>query len=170
MSCGSTGPGLRILGLPFEISKTVDSIPSLQLPPSSTLGQSDLKLSKTCWAVVGLNLFVGLALGAAKGRLVFLSTFLKTSLSGERSATVFNPPVVIFGTISLLSRMNVSGPGQNFSAREKKYSFVTAKDHSCMFNMCTIRGFCAGRPGLVNFLPWLDTKHSLPIRKRFQCV
>ena len=147
MSCGSTGPGLRILGLPFDISKTVDSIPSLQMPPSSTFGQSDLKLSKTCWALVGLNLFDGLALGAAKGRLVFLSTFLKTSLSGERSAMVFNPPVVIFGTMFLLSRMNVSGPGQNSSAREKKYSFVTAKDLAlALFNMCTIRGFCAGRP------------------------
>ena len=43
--------------------------------------------------------------------------FRVTSLSGQRTATVFSPAVVRLGTTSFTGSTMVSGPGQNFSAK-----------------------------------------------------
>lgn len=67
ISSGVIGPYLSIRGLPALRSRTVDSSPNLQFPPSTVGGQSDPKSSLIWLAWVGLVRLEGFALGAARG-------------------------------------------------------------------------------------------------------
>jgi hypothetical protein len=72
--------------------------------------------SVTCEALVGLGLTDVFAEGAARGKPQRLIIALAISSEGILTATVSRPPQISSGIISLLGRIIVRGPGQNFSA------------------------------------------------------
>ena len=47
---------------------------------------------------------------------------LAIRLSGQRTATVFKPPVVSSGMVLFFGSIMVRGPGQNFSAKSLAFS------------------------------------------------
>jgi hypothetical protein len=88
-------------------------------PPSRIRSIRPWRSSQTCLAMVGLgrpNLF---AEGAAMGTALSSMSLLATGWLGMRTATVSNPPVVTVGTLSVLGKTSVSGPGQNLSIRSQ---------------------------------------------------
>ena len=107
-------PGLKILGS-FVKSITVDSIPTLHLPPLIITWIFLLNSSNTSSAVTGLTFVDLLALGIAKGNLIRFSRDLTILCFGNLIAIVFN-----FAEASglildpfFLFKINVIGPGQN---------------------------------------------------------
>ena len=68
---GVTPPGRKILGNSPVMSTTVDSNPTSQGPPSSTMSMRPSMSSSTCSARVGLGRPERLALGAATGTPAF---------------------------------------------------------------------------------------------------
>ena len=135
------------------MSSTVLSRPTLQVPPSSTMGMLPSRSSSTCWAVVGLGLPLRLALGAATGTPAALSSLSATGWSGMRTATLLSPALVTAGTVGFLGSSNVSGPGQNRSI-SLCASGVTKHSASAASGLatCTISGLSAGRPLISKIL------------------
>ena len=110
-------PGLRIVGVSVVRSRTVDSMPKEQSPPSSIYLIFPFKSLYTCCAVVGETCFETLAEGAASGAESSIS-LLAILCSGILTATVPPPAVTASGTSLLFFKTSVRGPGINFSANK----------------------------------------------------
>ncbi len=93
-------------------ASTVDSMPTVQAPPSRMKSTRSPKLSRTCSAVVGESWVKRLALGAATGTCAASISASATGCEGMRSPTVGRPAVTRSGTAGCLRNTRVSGPGQ----------------------------------------------------------
>ena len=98
-------PCLNIVGDPVR-SIIVDSRPILHLPPLRINLTLLLNSSITSYAEVGLNLDDIFALGAAKGKLNFLRSFLATGCFGNLMAIVFFPPVALLDILDVVGLVN----------------------------------------------------------------
>ena len=126
----------------------VDSSPIFTCPPSIIISMASPRSSATCPAVVGLGLPEVLALGAATYPPAARINSCAIRSLGKRTATLSNPPVVSFGTISAFGRIMVNGPGQYFSARILAFSgtSVTILSRSRISAICMINGLSDGLP------------------------
>ena len=102
-------------GAPLVTSKTVDSTPTSQLPPSRISGMRPSISTSTWCAVVGLGLPERFALGAAIGSLQARRSAAATGCDGIRTATVGRLAATSSGMAGLRGRISVSGPGQKAS-------------------------------------------------------
>ena len=141
-------PGLSITGVLAVISITVDSNPislSSEIIIASTLSQSS---STKYFEEVIDGLPEILADGAAIDTPAKSISFLAIGFDGILIATVINPPVVSIGTLSDLSNISVSGPGQKASIRSfaSWLIFLARKSTSSFLEMCTISGLSDGLP------------------------
>ena len=107
-----------------------------------------LKSSLTCSAVVGLGRPEVFALGADTNPPPARINSLAIGSLGILTATVSNPPVVPYGTISVFSNIIVSGPGQNrlASASTSFEIFLATFSKSSKVAICTINGLSEGLP------------------------
>ena len=147
MSC-VTYPGRRIVGVSSVRSMIVDSSPIPTSPPSMIISTRPSRSSLQYLAIVGDGLPERLADGAA---IYPPSARIKAwaiLLLGKRTATVSSPPVVSYGTSSLLRKIIVSGPGQKASASLLACGgkSSTIRGISSSRHTCTISGLSDGRP------------------------
>ena len=100
------------------------------------------------FASVGLGRPERLALGAAMKPPPARISSCAILLEGNRTATVSSPPVVSCGTISVLLKIMVSGPGQIVSASFHALSGMSAAitGRSSSRQMWMISGLSEGRP------------------------
>ena len=143
-----TAPGRSNTGVWPDTSTIVDSSPIPTGPPSNIISIRPFRSCHTCCAVVGLGLPDRFALGAATGTPAKAISLLASSRSGIRTATVSNPPVVPYGTRLLFIKTNVSGPGQNLSAKRLPTGIIPAVSgsNSSIQEICAIRGLSDGLP------------------------
>ena len=85
--------------------------PQTARSPSRIIGTFG-KLRRTCWAVVGDTDSLRLALGAASGRPVFVSSASATGWAGTRIATDGSPALTSAGCGGERGSTSDSGPGQ----------------------------------------------------------
>ena len=109
-----TSPGLYIIGSPDK-SITVDSIPTLQSPPSIIASTLPFISSTQCANAVGLGLPDKFALGAAIGTPESSKSLFASDCTGILTPTVSSPAVTSFLILLLFFKIIVSGPGQNLS-------------------------------------------------------
>ena len=136
--------------LPITLTM-VDSIPTLQAPPSSTAICCP-KPNSTCAAVVGLNWVNLLADGAASAKPLACNNASAIECAGTRSATVAWLPRTIWLTLLFAVNTSVKGPGQkavaSFCANGGKSS---AQLLTCEISLiCTINGLSIGRCLMAN--------------------
>jgi hypothetical protein len=105
-------PGRSSNGSAPASDSTVDSMPTMAGPPSSTKSTASPNDWRTCSAVVGESPVNGLALGAAMGTPAARMSARASGWDGTRSPTVERPAVTISGIDGRFGRTSVSGPGQ----------------------------------------------------------
>src|ERR1700733_11522084 len=111
-------------------SKTVDSIPTCDWPPSTIKGIFPSKFLRTCSAFVGEMEPDKFALGAASGKLHSRITAWMNGWDGQRMPTVSPPAVTIFGIFFARGKIKVNGPGQNALAN---FSAIAGKFFTQLF-------------------------------------
>ena len=106
--------GATASGSPPVRSRTVDSRPTGQAPPSRISATSSPNSAATCAAMVGLTRPERLADGAAIGLAAARSNSCATGWAGARSATVSRPALASSDNPASARRRStrVSGPGQ----------------------------------------------------------
>lgn len=93
-------------------SRTVDSTPTSQGPPSSTASMRPSRSLKTWAAVVGLVCPKRFALGAASGNRQARKSACAAGCRGTRTPTRERPAVTASGIADVRGSNMVSGPGQ----------------------------------------------------------
>ncbi len=149
IASAGTPPGRNSVGASPTSSTIVDSTPMRHAPPSSTHATSVPPSSaSTSAAVVGLTRPKRLADGAATGKAHRSSRARATGWSGTRSPTVSRPPVVAGDSCGARRNTNVSGPGQNASARRRASSPTSSAQRSSSDASArwAINGWPVGRP------------------------
>jgi hypothetical protein len=98
--------------------------------------------------VVGLTRPERLAEGAAIGSPRARISASAAGCEGQRTATVFRPPVTAAGTAAVFSRTKVRGPGQKafMSLRASGETRLTTRASMAGPSTWTIRGLSEGRP------------------------
>lgn|GEM_PF-4523027 len=114
MSSGVINHGLWIRTVASTTCITVDSIQTLQSPPS-TIPTLSPKFCCTISTVVGLGFPEILALGAARASQEFCSISSATGCCGILIATNSLPAVTASGMLFFLCRSMVIGPGMSVS-------------------------------------------------------
>ena len=141
-------PARSSVGVSVERSRTVDSRPTVQGPPSKTNETSSPKLFATCRASVGLNRLDLFALGAATGNSATANSRRACGEAGMRTATVSSPALTSLESAlaSVRGKTILSGPGQSVSATRSARSLNCAYCRAVATSgTCTISGLKLGR-------------------------
>ena len=141
-------PGRKMRGGETDKSRTVDSMPTCDWPPSTINEIFSPSRAPTCSAFVGEIWLDRFALGAASGKPHSRITACMNGWLGQRMPTVAPPAVTLSGISSARGNTKVSGPGQN--ALE---NFPASSGHALtqafaisLLATWTMMGLCAGRP------------------------
>ena len=148
MSDALTMPGRSSTVVSPATESTVDSIPTLHVPPSRIMSTALPNDTRTCSAVTGESSVNRLALGAAMGNSAARRSSRATGCAGMRNPTVSSPAVTMPGIMSRLRTTSVSGPGQKARARISARSGHSAANSRAISSdaTCTIKGLVVGLP------------------------